>query len=128
MNTDLTTPCGDCPFRSDITFSLHPARTQEILRAITDQQKTFACHRTLDYSQNDSGDTTADTQHCAGAMILLERLKRPNQWMRIMERLGYYDRHALKMDAPVFRTPQAMLRRMRRLHRSPLSRSRKEDA
>jgi hypothetical protein len=42
-------------------------------------------------------------------MILLEKLGRPNQWMRIGERLGLYDPRQLKMDAPVFDTFEAMI-------------------
>ena len=45
---------------------------------------------------------TEDSQHCGGAMILLEKIDRPNQMMRIMERIGGYDRRKLKMDADVF--------------------------
>jgi hypothetical protein len=43
--------------------------------------------------------------HCAGAMIVLEHEDRPNQIMRIAERLGFYDRTALVMDSPVPETP-----------------------
>ena len=45
---------------------------------------------------------TEDSQHCGGALILLEKIESPNQMMRIMERMGGYDRHKLKMDADVF--------------------------
>jgi pSer/pThr/pTyr-binding forkhead associated (FHA) protein len=56
-------------------------------------------------------------QHCAGATILLERLNRPNQMMRWMERLGGYDRTKLDMDAPVYRTPTAFVRAQTRADR-----------
>lgn len=39
--------------------------------------------------------------HCAGALIFLEKRYRPNQLMRISERLGMYDRTKLDMKAKV---------------------------
>lgn len=122
MRFDLTKPCGNCPYRTDRPFYLCPERTAEILDAITDGQQTFACHKTVDYDAEDDdeesagdGRHTTKTQHCAGALILLEKLERPNQMMRIAERLGLYDRRKLKMDAPVFDTPAAMIDAMEKL-------------
>lgn len=67
---------------------------------------SFDCHKTLDYSSEDgSGETTDKSMHCAGAMIVLEHEERPNQIMRIAERLGFYDHTKLNMDSPV---PQSM--------------------
>jgi hypothetical protein len=57
-------------------------------------------HRIYDEPPAIPGDK--NEQHCAGAAIILERLERPNQWMRISERLGFYDRTKLDMGAPVF--------------------------
>lgn len=109
MNFKLKKPCSNCPFRNDIEFHLGAHRRAEIAHAITAEQRTFACHKTVDYShEDDEGYTeprdTSKTEHCAGALILLEKLERPNQMMRIAERLGFYDRRKLKMDAPVFDT------------------------
>jgi hypothetical protein len=101
MKFDLTAPCDSCPFRTDKLFrGLGIARKQEIADALTRRQQTFACHKTIDYS-GDESRYNDNTQHCAGAMILLEKLGRPNQMMRWMERIGYYDRHRLNMEAPV---------------------------
>jgi hypothetical protein len=49
--------------------------------------KTFQCHKTLH---------TAKAEHCAGAMLYLEREGQPNQLMRIAERFGYYDPEKLE--------------------------------
>ncbi|KQR22894.1 DUF6283 family protein [Deinococcus sp. Leaf326] len=103
MKYDLTQPCPDCPFRTDCREGwLGGDRAAEIAQAITQHQQTFTCHKTLPESAN--------SQHCAGAMILLERLNRPNQMMRIMERFGGYDRARLRMDAPVFKSVAAFIR------------------
>lgn len=75
------------------------------------RQATFSCHKTVDYdsiqwdddSEPDVGYRhSAEEQHCAGALVLLEKLDKPNQMMRWMERLGAYDRTKLDMNAPVY--------------------------
>lgn len=102
---NLKQPCGACPFRTDQPAFLDPDRAQEIADHLH-EGGSFHCHKTLDYSSEDGeGETTAKSMHCAGAMIVLEHEDRPNQIMRIAERLGFYDRTALNMDAPV---PQSM--------------------
>jgi hypothetical protein len=60
---------------------------------------------------DDDGERARDTSgeaHCAGALIMLERLGQPSQMMRIGERLGLYDRTGLDMEAPVFESFGAM--------------------
>ncbi|OCJ12510.1 hypothetical protein A6U86_05665 [Rhizobium sp. AC27/96] len=92
MNFDLTKPCAQCPFRNDRRGYLHPERVIEITDALLNDQ-TFQCHKTIHKGA---------PQHCSGALIFLEANERPNQLMRIMERLGAYDRKKLDMDSPVF--------------------------
>lgn len=106
IDFDLTRPCPQCPFRTDIEPFLTRVRAEEIATAITDQDKTFSCHKTVDYSEGGDGATAQNEQHCAGALILLEHMKRPNQMMRIMERIGLYHRHRLDMQSPVYTTTQ----------------------
>jgi len=131
MKLDMTGPCSSCPFRSDKLFFLGPERAREIADALL-ADKTFACHKTVQYDRQEREDGEPEDdrvdrsnpclvdldklwgrdartappdpkeQHCAGAMIILEKLDRPNQWMRIGERLGMYDRRKLDMKAPVF--------------------------
>jgi hypothetical protein len=111
MNYDLKKPCAHCPFRTDCRPGwLGRSRAQEIATAITDQQATFACHETTVEGEDGEQKETNDSQHCAGAMILLEKINRPNQMMRICERLGLYDRTKLDMDAPVFDTPKEFVK------------------
>ena len=111
MNFDLKTPCKECPFRTDIKPFLHPDRVREILDGITSGDKTFTCHKTAKF--DDDGERvlygSPQDQHCAGALILLEKIEQPNQLMRIYERLRGYDRTALDMNAPVFDTQEDMI-------------------
>lgn len=93
MLMDMKKPCKDCPFikGSSTNRTLRPDRMTEIKEALLYEQATFTCHKTLNLPKHDQ-------QHCAGAMMYLEEKNRPNQWMRISERLGYYDRHQLDQD------------------------------
>jgi hypothetical protein len=101
----LKTPCDECPFRTDITFYLNPDRKQEIADALLGDQ-TFACHKTVIHDEDDGEAVCGNPgeRHCAGAAIMLEKIDRPNQLMRIGERIGMYDRTAIDMQAPVFDT------------------------
>ena len=109
MNYDMTAPCSgaiSCPFRTDcLPGWLGKERAEEIIEAIVDRQQTFACHKTTQFDDDGESVHHTDEQHCAGAMILLEKIERPNQMMRIAERLRLYDRTRLQMDAPVFDEP-----------------------
>lgn len=120
MKFDLKKPCDNCPFRSDRVFYLHEERVEEILHGMIEEQRTVTCHKTIDYSKEDeSGEHIAqpDDQHCAGALILLEKINRPNQMMRIAERCGFYDRTKLNMASPVYDTPEEMRRTIRNAHK-----------
>lgn len=110
MNFNLTRPCDNCPFRTDVRPYLKKARVKEIERCLVDAQGTFPCHKTTVDSEDGEDDLMAGpkSEHCAGAMILLECLERPNQMMRIAERLRMYDFTKLDMRSPVFKTFTAM--------------------
>jgi len=100
----LKKPCKNCPFRTDIEFYLGAERAEEIADAVTRLDQTFACHETTVPDDEDDLEmmVTENSQHCAGVLIMLEKMEQPNQMMRISERLGFYDRTKLDMDAPVF--------------------------
>ncbi|WP_020397108.1 DUF6283 family protein [Thiolinea disciformis] len=105
MQFNLKRPCANCPFRNDKPDQqgwLGALRAADIIVAITAQQGTFSCHKTTDIGDEGEVIETKNTQHCAGALILLEKIERPNQMMRWMERIGKYDRNRLDMNAPVF--------------------------
>lgn len=95
-NYKLVRPCADCPFRTDRPFYLTPGRVSEIERST--KVFPFSCHNTVDESK----DETHENSHCAGALILLEKIGRPSLVMRLAESLGLYDPKALDMEAPVY--------------------------
>lgn len=98
MKYDLTKPCGNCPFRSDKPFPLHYERVMEITDGLLYRNIPFSCHKTT--TQKGRSSDYKDAQHCAGALIFLEKQERPHQMMRIAERLGMYDRR--KLDPAAF--------------------------
>lgn len=115
MKYDLTKPCDLCPFRND-EKRLHvpPVRLAEFARG------EFCCHRTGETNEETGGiEPTDKSQHCAGLLIMLEKMEQPHQMMRICERLGFYDASKLDMDAPVFGS-FAEVRRAERKTAQPL--------
>lgn len=107
---NLTSPCKDCPFRTDVRPYLRTGRVIEICETLIVKDQSFHCHKTTTHD-DETGETvpTKYEMHCAGAMIMLEHMNRPNQMMLIGERLGSYDHTKLKMDAPVYTCTRAMV-------------------
>lgn len=108
----MTSPCDNCPFRSDVKPYIRAARVVEIRQSL--MRSEFPCHKTVEY--DDDGDAVRSNAeiHCAGALILLEREGQPFQMMRIAERLGIYDASKLNMDAPVYESFNAMVKAHRK--------------
>ena len=104
MQFKLTKPCKHCPFRNDIAAFLTTGRAIEIAASL-EKDATFPCHKTT--MHDDDGEYVQQEgveQHCAGALIILEKMNNQTQLMRIAERLLMYDRNRLDMNAPVFDT------------------------
>ncbi len=91
-----TKPCNTCPFRTGENGLrlLGRDRAREIAYSLL-EDGSFSCHDDIDLQE-------LKRQHCAGAVIVLEKLNRPNQMMRIAERLRLYDRNALSGKEEVF--------------------------
>lgn len=125
----LKSPCANCPFRSDKPFHLDSDRVKEIADSLRDTPEapggTFYCHKTITYnsgaeersddghdddaeSDDFNGRITPRSRACAGALATLEKEQRPNQIMRIAERLGLYDMKRLDHEnAPVYESLDA---------------------
>ena len=103
----MTKPCPKCPFRNDIRPYLTPERVEEIEASL--ERAEFPCHQTVDYDDDGEGCVTSKSEHCAGALILMEKEGRSSQMMRIAERLGMYDHTKLDMDSPVFDSFEEMI-------------------
>lgn len=101
----LTRPCTLCPFRSDVMPYLTREHVEEIDSAILREE--FYCHETTG-AKGGPERRRDEFAHCAGALIVLEKMRRPSQMMRIAERLGLYDRTRLDMSAPTYDSMVAM--------------------
>jgi hypothetical protein len=87
---NLKKPCKDCPFiqGSTTNVTLAEGRLKEIAGSLM-QGMSFTCHKTLELE-------SSRQEHCAGALQYLEREEKPNQIMRIAERIGLYDHTKLE--------------------------------
>lgn len=99
MKFDLIRPCADCPFRTDTQFHFRPGRAEEIVRSVVEGDLTFPCHKTI--HGRGRKRRRIDRQMCAGALILHEKLGKPNWRIRYAHALGLYDPSRLVMASPV---------------------------
>jgi hypothetical protein len=95
MKYTLTNACTECPFRKNRPGYLR--RSRSIAHALI-EGRPFFCHKTCSGVGNQV--VGPNSQHCAGALIVLERMNMPTQAMRVAEKLGLYDRMKLKMQNP----------------------------
>lgn len=92
----LSRPCSKCPFRTDVPGYLRRGRAAEIAGAL--DRSTFSCHETVHAL---GAPKSKPEQHCAGALIMMEREGVRGQMVRIAGRLGLYDPSKLDTGAPV---------------------------
>ncbi len=90
MKWRMPKPCEDCPFNADgpglhLRESLRPRRWLDILRALR-HDGHFICHKT--------GPSTGDGSKltCAGAIEWQKKRGLPSQYVRICERLEYFNK------------------------------------
>lgn len=107
MDFDLKKPCPHCPFRNDIKPYLSRDRVEELQSAL-ESGRTFTCHKTTVAGDEDEMVDGPNAQHCAGALILMEKDTDGDpgcmaiQLARIAGRFGLFDPKKLDMDSPVF--------------------------
>jgi hypothetical protein len=115
MRFDLTRPCGNCPFRTDVRPYIDARRVREILGGGEKRAwwpaVSFPCHKTIDYDVEDGErpNIGPNAQQCAGVMIILTRDKRPNDAMQLGERLCGFDASKLDMTSPVYESAAAAI-------------------
>lgn len=116
MKFSLRKPCKECPFLRGQSY-LYPARAREIGEAVMHGDVTFTCHKHLhgayrqaDFDDNEACSYKADMndQHCAGALLMIEKTGAANAMVQIAERLGLYDPQRLEHDHDVYLSPDEM--------------------
>lgn len=97
MKYEQIKPCNNCPFTRSTNFKFKRSKAF----AIAVQNGGFPCHKTAVLNEKTGGyEATKDSQACAGRLIMLERCNKPDQMMRISERLGLYNHKRLDMENP----------------------------
>lgn len=95
-------PCETCPFRTDRDVHLNPG----IAREMADNLKgggSQPCWETVeDWDENGVPVYSENEEHCAGALIVLERAYQKTAWMKWSAKIGRYDKSQLDMDAPTY--------------------------
>lgn len=86
-----------------------PFITPERAESIATSDGEFPCHKTTQFDYEGTIQTTNKEVHCAGFLIMREKMERPSQMMRICERLGMYNRKELDMEAPVYESALEMV-------------------
>ena len=102
-------PCGNCPFRTDVDFRLSAGKAQSILSALKGDGD-FPCHKTI----KTTGNRPGQDKGCIGAAIFLEHVRpggmRANFAFRMREGfLEEFSRDELNMDAAVFNDVEAFV-------------------
>lgn len=101
----LTSPCKDCPFRTDIAFFLRDGRRKEIADDLL-HDKIFPCHKTTSGEwDEDTGQyaSTGDEMQCAGALIvMLKSGEFERNWIFRLAADRWLDMDKVDLGAPVF--------------------------
>jgi hypothetical protein len=93
MKYTMTQPCVTCPFRrNNVGFLTEGGATRIATDLIND--RPFSCHQT------DRTPQFVEPQHCAGALIVLEKMQRPHLAMKLGHHLGLYDPSKLDVGHP----------------------------
>lgn len=110
MKFNLVRPCKDCPFRLDTPLGWLGSHAQVIANELTEENKTFPCHKTTGIHECESHDPKYDS-HCAGALLVLEQSKQLNDnWaLRLAQEWGLLDMTKLRHTVPVFETFEAFI-------------------
>lgn len=122
MRFKLRQPCDNCPFRKDVHPYLDRDRAAEIGRELVELERTFTCHKTIDYSKieecsDEDGNIVSDewkdirkNNHCVGAIQFIENCGRPHQMLQVAERLGLYDPKWIDRSVACFESIKAFVK------------------
>lgn len=97
----LKKPCANCPFLKEGAIDLAPGRLDGIIEHLTtDDMATFQCHKTVhskrggEWEEDEDGNSkyipSGRESYCAGALIYLEKARKPTVAMRLGRAYGLY--------------------------------------
>lgn len=111
---NLKQPCRDCPFRVDIPGYLRGSRARGIIDdLLNNDMQGFPCHKTIETVDGEDGFcetiATDESQQCAGGLLLLLKLGRPNVATRLAVALGELDLNTLDGEEMVADSREAFI-------------------
>jgi len=114
MKFDLTTPCKNCPFRTDATAIRFACRERAEEIEESAYRNGFPCHLSgvIDDDDEDAGyEFGPNSQHCVGAtiMFLAGGMGGNIPFERLSQRRQEKIEARLKFDAPVYQGPEEFL-------------------
>lgn len=77
-----TKPCSECPFRKHSLSGWLGQYTIQGIKQWLGLGLAFPCHKTMTHDDNGKHYWTPKEKHCAGALIMLQKTKEPNMFMR----------------------------------------------
>lgn len=117
MNFNLKRPCKNCPYRKDcLPGWLGRARADELAADVILGDKTFACHKTVNYAKWDEQEDPDEYQHdgteqfCAGALILEKKANWGGNFsIRLGRMFGGFQYENLKGEDLIFDSVAAFI-------------------
>ena len=111
LSFNLKAPCRDCPFRSDI----RPYLPQSTSRTVRPRSRTHDLRLPRDRSLSATQRQARPFQPSNSAslhrrLILMHKTECQGDLQQLAERLEFYDRGELRMDAPVYDTFEQMIK------------------
>ncbi len=98
-------PCNNCPFLIGQNYALHPQKVDNILRDIQGDEG-FVCHKTVDYSNDWTGEIRLSSRVCFGAALFLEQIQPggcfSNTTFRLSAMAGDFEPEDLRQDDSVY--------------------------
>lgn len=67
----MKAPCSNCPFRANVDFRLSEARAEQIAGDVILGDTWFACHQTVDYS--DDEPSADNSSVCVGSLLSIAK-------------------------------------------------------
>ena len=109
-------PCANCPFlKAEAAIHVCPER----VRKIASTEGSFPCHKTTVETETEEGSDLVigpRSKQCAGFVILLLKINRPNQMVQVAERLGWLDTKAIMSDKAVVDSVHDSVEEMAKTH------------
>jgi hypothetical protein len=111
---NLKQPCDQCPFVKDTDMgkSLSTTRMTDIIQdLLSNDRKTFACHKTINYGVDEPARKHDKEQLCYGSMIYLQKIGHPHISQRLAYSMNILDYNKIVEDANLVIDPMPIVKK-----------------